>query len=136
MMKVMCSFFWLVVYACCSMALAQDAVDVIPVFHPLDALTREEIATGAKVLRSADLIDDTALLSSFTLLEPAKDIVRAWKQGDALPPRQAYVGIRRGGKTFDAQVDITQQKIIAVVERPGLHPIVLDAIGPGHVMHL
>ncbi len=31
----------------------QEATDPIPVFHPLDALTQEEVEAAAKILRDA-----------------------------------------------------------------------------------
>ncbi len=98
----------------------------IPVFHPMDALTQEEVQAVSKLLRDADYADEKSLLSAVTLLEPSKDIVSAWTEGKPLPPRQAFVVIRRGGKTSEAQVDITNAKVMSVTEKPGVHPIVLD----------
>lgn len=106
-------------------AFAEDA-EPIPVFHPMDALTKEEVATAADLLRKAKAADDKTLFGAFTLQEPPKQVVRAWQDGQLLPPRQAFVVIRRQQKTFEAVVDITAAKVVAVNERPGLHPIVLD----------
>jgi primary-amine oxidase len=116
--------FWLV--ASLPFARAQDATDPIPVFHPMDALTQEEVASTAKILRAAGLADDKTEFGAMTLLEPPKDVVLKWKQGEPLPPRQAFVVIRRDRKTSEARVDIATAKVISVVERPGAHPIVLD----------
>ena len=104
--------------------IAQDVVDPIPVFHPMDALTKEEVGIAADLLRKAGQAD--ALYSAFTLLEPTKAVVRAWREGQPLPPRQAFVVLRRDKKTFEAVVDITAKKIVLTVERQGVHPIVLD----------
>ena len=126
MINIVRFFFILVVLSCDTGVRAQDSDAPIPVFHPLDALTQEEVKTAAKILREAGHIDDKTLLSAVTLLEPSKDVVKQWSDGKALPPRQAYVGIRRGGKTYDAKIDLTSGKVINIVDRPGLHPIVLD----------
>jgi primary-amine oxidase len=105
----------------------EEAVnDPIPVFHPMDALTAEEVKAAAKILRDANVSDDATLFSAMTLLEPAKDVVLSWKIDQTLPSRQAFVVLRKGGRTFEAQVDITNYKILTVTEKPGLHPIVLD----------
>jgi primary-amine oxidase len=105
---------------------AQDAPAPIPVFHPLDALTQEEVQATAKLLRDGGRVDDKTLFGAMTLLEPPKAIVKAWSPDKPPPPRQAFVVIRRQGKTYEARVDITNAKILDVTEKPGLHPIVLD----------
>ncbi len=104
----------------------QQQSEPIPVFHPLDALTREEVVEVTRLLREAGQFDAKTLLSSVTLLEPEKQIVKTWNDQLPLPPRQAYVSLRRKGKTYDARVDITARKVIDVIERPGAHPIILD----------
>ncbi len=98
----------------------------IPVFHPMDALTQEEVQATAKLLRDAGHADDKSLFGAMTLLEPPKDVVQAWTPDKSPPPRQAFVVIRRNGKTSEARVDITNGKVLSVDEKPGVHPIVLD----------
>jgi primary-amine oxidase len=114
----------------CSFTYAQDdsatSSEPIPVFHPMDALTNEEVQAVSKILRDAGHIDDSSLFGALTLLEPSKEIVNAWTEDKPSPPRQAFAVIRRDGKTFEAQVDITGAKVLSVAEKPGLHPIVLD----------
>jgi primary-amine oxidase len=126
MISIVRFFFVLALLLSSAVANGQDAEEPIPVFHPLDALTKEEVEATAGILRAAGHIDDNTLLSAVTLLEPAKEVVRQWREGKPLPPRQAYVGIRREGKTYDARVDITAGRVIGIADRPGVHPIVLD----------
>lgn len=120
-------FFIAVGLCAISIAHAQDAAEPIPVFHPMDALTREEVAAVSGLLTTSGAADADTLYSAITLLEPAKEVVRAWKDGQPLPPRQAFVSLRRKQKTYEAIVDITAGKVVSVVEKPGLHPIVLTA---------
>jgi primary-amine oxidase len=107
-------------------AMAQDAGEPIPVFHPMDALTKEEVIATAKILRDTGLADDKTQFGAMTLLEPPKDVVLQWAPGSPLPPRQSLVVIRRDKKTSEARVDISTAKVLSVVDRPGAHPIVLD----------
>ncbi len=104
----------------------QDKAEPIPVFSPMDALTAEEVAATAKILRDAGQTDDASEFGAMTLLEPPKDIVKAWTSDKPLPDRQAFVIIRRKNKTYEARVNITKAKVISVEEQPGKHPIVLD----------
>jgi primary-amine oxidase len=120
-------FIFIVAFAVfCSTLQAQDRAEPMPVYHPLDALTKEEVETTVKLLRTEGYIDDKTLVSHITLREPEKAVVKAWTEGAPLPPRHAFVGLRRNGKTFDVRVDISNGKVIEVIDRPGLHPIVLD----------
>jgi primary-amine oxidase len=110
-------------------AFAQDAeepMEPIPVFHPMDALTQEEVAATSKILRDAGLADDKTLFGAMTLLEPDKATVVAWTPNKPLPPRHAFVVIRRNNQTSEASVDITNAKVISTVAKPGVHPIILD----------
>jgi primary-amine oxidase len=93
--------------------------------HPLDALTKEEIAQSVKLLRDQKIVTDQTRFSAITVLEPAKDQVLKWKQGDALP-RQALVILRDPGLTREAQIDLGSGKI-DVVDKPGANPAILDA---------
>jgi primary-amine oxidase len=105
---------------------AQDQSGPIPVFHPMDALTAEEVAITTKLLRDGGYTDDKSLFGAMTLLEPPKSVVSAWKADKPLPPRQAFVIIRRNSKTYEARVDISGGKVMDVTEQPGKHPTVLD----------
>ncbi len=119
---------FLVSFAAPAFAQEQNVEEVgpIPVFHPLDALTQEEVEAAAKILRDAGHVDDKSLFSAMTLLEAPKSIVKTWTPDKPLPPRQAFTVIRRRGKTYEAQIDISNNRMISAAEKPNLHPIVLD----------
>jgi primary-amine oxidase len=111
-------------------ALAQEAEQTgsepAPIFHPLDALTHDEMQLTAKILLDAGVTDAASQFSALTLLEPPKDVVHAWTSESEPPNRQALAVFRRGGKTSVAQVDITEGKVLTVTDKPGAFPIVLD----------
>ena len=53
--------------------------------HPLDPLSAAELGQVCAVLRAESLLGGPRLLSMLQLEEPAKEAVRAWRPGDALP---------------------------------------------------
>ena len=119
-------FLFLSAFLTSAYAQEQDAPEPIPVFHPMDALTAAEVVITAKVLRDAGQADDNSQFGAMTLLEPPKDVVKAWTADKPLPDRQAFVVIRRNKKTYEARVDVSNAKLLDVTEQPGKHPIVLD----------
>jgi primary-amine oxidase len=95
-------------------AQAQQA-EPAPLYHPLDALTDDELKLAARLLREAGATDDATLFSALTLLEPPKDIVRSWNEDEEAPARQALAIFQRQGKVSEARVDLDEEKIISVV---------------------
>lgn len=86
--------------------------------HPMDALDADEIATTVAVLRDTGQADAQTLFVSIDLEEPAKEAVRAWRPGDAVP-RAASVVMRRDGKTIVAVVDLGAGRVVRSEEVPG-----------------
>jgi primary-amine oxidase len=115
------------VFVLTTSAFSQDANEPIPVFSPMDALTKEEVQTAAEILRKTGMSDASTLYPAFTLLEPAKAIVRDWREGQPLPARQAFVVLSSKQRILEAIVDISAKKLVSFKARPGLRPIVLDA---------
>jgi primary-amine oxidase len=111
----------LVSFSAAFSALAQTAAPQ----HPLDGLTAEEIAKTVNLLRDQKVTTEASRFPAITLLEPPKEQVLKWKQGDALT-RQAFVILRDPGLTREARVDLASGKI-DVVEKPGANPAILDA---------
>ena len=98
----------------------------VPVFHPLDALTKEEIEAAAKILKDSGKTGEKTLFAMITLLEPPKDQVRAWKPDSPPLPRLALAVVRQDGKTYEARVDLAAANVTDFNEQPGVHPIILD----------
>jgi primary-amine oxidase len=78
--------------------------------HPLDPLTRDEIAKTVELLRAAGHVDDATRFPSITLKEPPKATVLAWQSG--LPiSRSATAVVRHGPKVYEADVDLSGGKV-------------------------
>jgi primary-amine oxidase len=97
-----------------------------PLYHPMDALTHDEMQLAAQILRDAGVTDEKSQFSAMTLLEPPKDVVRAWTPDMVLPSRQAFAVFRRSNRTGVATIDLTEGKVLSVTDKPGTYPIVLD----------
>jgi primary-amine oxidase len=105
-----------------SLAFAQDAGP----FHPMDALTPDEITATVKLLKDAGDIDDKSRFPAITLLEANKNTIRTWKQGQPFT-RAAFVIIRKNGETFEATVDLSSKKVTSFTPKPGAEPMIMDA---------
>ena len=99
-------------------ALASLARPAAAASHPLDALDAAEIAAAAALLREAGHAGDGTMFNSVSLLEPPKDTVYAWRQGQPIP-RAAAVVLRRDGKTYEARVDLTARKVTSFEQATG-----------------
>ena len=100
---------------------------VSPVAHPLDALTANEIETMSKLLKASGAADDKTLFGIMTLEEPLKANVLAWTPGKDFA-RQAFVILRKDQKTFEAHVDLKAGKVLSVTEKPGVFPMIMNAV--------
>jgi primary-amine oxidase len=96
--------------------------------HPLDGLRTEEYWTVYDVVQASGHLDEDTHFASVLLHEPAKDVVLAWKTGEAVP-REANVTLMRKGKTIEARVDIAGRKLEFWKEIPGAQaPIFVSEI--------
>ena len=86
--------------------------------HPLDALRTDEYWTTYDVVQASGHMDTDTHYASVLLHEPAKDVVLAWKPGQAVP-READVTLTRKGVTIEARVDIAGRKLESWKEVPG-----------------
>jgi primary-amine oxidase len=102
-------------------ALAQSASP-----HPLDPLTKDEIAAAVQALRSAGKATTATRFSIIVLNEPPKPEVLNFKAGAAIR-RQAFVVIyeRGANKTFEAVVDLADRSILSWKEIAGAQPALL-----------
>jgi len=95
-----------------------------PASHPMDPLTAPEYSAVIGVLSEEDRVDGASRYPLTTLAEPAKSFLLQWKPGDPVP-RQAFVVVKKGSRTFEAVVDIVGRKVISWEEIPGVQPGVL-----------
>ncbi len=107
---LVCATAVLSVAVCLSAATAAHAL-APTVYSPTDALTPEEYWTIYKVLRASGHTHEKTLYPSILLHEPLKSYVLAWKPGDPIK-READVVLYDEGKSYAAEVDITNQKVL------------------------
>lgn len=91
--------------------------------HPLDPLSKDEIALAAKVLKDAGRATAASRFQTIALNEPPKSEVLDFKPGDAFR-REAFVIVyeRAANKTFDSVVDLRSQTVKTWREVPGAQP--------------
>lgn len=94
--------------------------------HPLDALTPEEIALGTSLLRDQGLASDSTRFPVFTLKEPAKSEVLAWKAGDPLH-RVAHIVTWDSGVATEIDIDLTNRAVVTSKALPSVQPSIMDA---------
>jgi primary-amine oxidase len=96
----------LVFMGCFSVCLALPAT----VHHPLDSLTLEEYWKSYNLLQAAGKLSKGTLFTSVLLHEPPKAEVLAWRPGQPIP-RKVDVVLLTDGKSYEAVVDLTGNKI-------------------------
>ena len=87
--------------------------------HPLDPLTADEFRAAAAILRRDRGVDERWRFASIELREPAKDVVRSWQPGDAVP-REARV------VCFDRDANAAYKALVSLWGGPGAEGAVLD----------
>ena len=92
--------------------------------HPLDALTAGEIDRAVAILRAARQVDSETRFPAITLLENPKAEVLKWMPGQPFE-RRARADYLRGGRLFEADVDLTAGKIESVKEVKDRQPAIL-----------
>lgn len=94
--------------------------------HPLEPLTSAEISQAVAIIRRTQQPAGDLRFPQLGLHEPTKDELLRYQQGVA-PPRQvaAVVIDRNTQRSFEATVDLTQQKLTNWNPLPNIHPIVL-----------
>lgn len=94
--------------------------------HPLDPLSREEIAATREVLRSAGKLHETTRFASIDLDEPAKAEVLAFHGGNF--PRRAFAILyeRATNSTWEAWVDLRAGRLDSWKQVAGAQPPFLN----------
>ncbi|MBM4441926.1 MAG: primary-amine oxidase [Candidatus Rokubacteria bacterium] len=96
--------------------------------HPLDPLTADEIRAAVSVVRASARLGSDVLFIRVCLHEPAKAVVLAFREGDAIE-RQAFVLIRdrRARTTAEVIVSLSRREIVSWKElRDVQPPITID----------
>ena len=93
--------------------------------HPMDALSSSEVARAVELIREAGHGDDSSRFPTITLSEPAKEVVLAWKPGDAVP-RAAFVVMQHQARTYEIGIDLSGDRIAAIEEVDGEPGVIID----------
>jgi primary-amine oxidase len=100
--------------------------------HPLDPLSKAEMADAVKVLREDRKLGDSFRFASCALLEPPKEVVRNHKPGRPVP-RQAFLVLldNATGTAYEAVADLKDRKVVRYDALPrGVQPpIMIDEFG-------
>jgi len=91
--------------------------------HPLDPLTEEEIHQTTKILSSSGHLSPQMRIMAYSLHEPPKDTVLAFRPGQPVS-REVFVVIRDHARrlTIEAIVSLTDQAIRSWQERGDVQP--------------
>ena len=98
--------------------------------HPLDPLSKDEIAAASKLLKESGKLPANARFQTILLNEPPKAEVYAFKAGDTFRREAFFVAYdRANNKTFDGVADLRNQRVVSVREVPDAQPsIMLDDV--------
>jgi primary-amine oxidase len=98
------------------------------VSHPLDPLTADEIRRACEILAARHGLGPQSRVISVSLHEPAKDVVLAHRDGDAVERIAAVVLIDRAARrTYEALVSVSGGAVLSWQHVPDVQPsIVFD----------
>src|SRR6185437_15692342 len=108
------------------MAVATSPPQAQTLAHPLDPLSKEEMATATTVLKDAGKASDSVRFVLIHLHEPPKKDVLAPRPGKAMS-RQAFAVLYdwASNTTSEAIVDRTDRKLLSWKKIPGVQPAIL-----------
>lgn len=97
-----------------------------PPLHPLDPLTKSEMARAIQAIGRSGRATAQTRVSVLTLDEAEKATTLAWSPG--LPPnRRAFAVLRNGDTTNEAVVDLTTGEVVRWTEKTGVQPAIQPA---------
>ncbi|HEY7545364.1 MAG TPA: primary-amine oxidase, partial [Blastocatellia bacterium] len=91
--------------------------------HPLDPLTKDEIAAASETLRAAGKVTAEMRFQTIVLREPSKQEVLNYRAGQPFR-REAFAVVyeRAANKTYEAVVDVKNRAVISWKEIRGVQP--------------
>lgn len=95
--------------------------------HPLDPLSADEIARAVKIVHGDERIPKAVRFVSVVLQEPAKEIIREYQPGRAVP-REAFVILldSTAGRALEAIVDLVGGAVASIKQLPpDVHPPIM-----------
>ncbi len=110
---------------CCVSGLAIQAPPPVraEAVHPLDPLSREELAAVSRLLRASGRVSAGTRYPLIALREPPKEDVLTLRPGAAVRREAEVVAYDRDrNRTFEGVVDLRAGRVIEWNERPGIQP--------------
>lgn len=93
------------------------------IIHPLEPLSREEVALAVKILRDSGKVTATTRFVSVSLKEPPKAFVHAFTGGETHPREAAAVLFDNAANAcFETEVSLSDQAVTAWRHIPGVQP--------------
>ena len=91
--------------------------------HPLDPLTKQEIAEAVELLKSSGRVGNSIRLPMIALREPPKEEVLSYQPGAEMR-REAFLAVydAETNRTFEVIVDLKKGSILSWEEIPGVQP--------------
>jgi primary-amine oxidase len=105
--------------------LSSDSPTLFPP-HPLEPLTAKEVATAVTIVRAEKRLGETFRFPCVTLHEPPKSVVLNYQTGNPVV-REAFLILldNADGKTYEAIVSLTEQKVTSWTHVPGVQPNIM-----------
>src|SRR5690348_736125 len=112
---------WLTAFAL--ETLLASSTQLFAATHPLEPLTKQEIATAMKVLHSSGKVGSETRFPLIALQEPDKGEVLAYKAEKPISRKAFIVVYERGtSTTSEAVVDCTHSTLVSWKKMPGVQP--------------
>jgi primary-amine oxidase len=95
--------------------------------HPLDPLSKEEIAGTVRLLQTHGKVNEQSRFSMIALHEPPKNEILRYVPGSPIH-RQAFAIVyeRARNQTFEAIADLTAKRLVSWKEIPGVQPSLME----------
>jgi primary-amine oxidase len=91
--------------------------------HPLEPLSRDEVALAVRVLRDSGKVTPTTRFVSVSLKEPSKAFVHSFSGKEACPREAAAVLFDNATNScFETEVSLAELKVISWKHIPGVQP--------------
>ena len=87
--------------------------------HPLSILSFDEINKAVEIFRSHSKSDDNSLFTNITLVEPSKETIKGYKEGEEFDRLVRIVGVDSnpdGG--FVSSIDLKKEKVTGIERLP------------------
>lgn len=102
-----------------------------PILHPLDPMTKSELAENVAILKDAGKLGKDVSLVTLTLIEPDKEVTLKFKSGDPIQRNSIAVLYNIAtNETHEVVTDLNSKKIVSDTHRKKVQPMQLEEDTP------